>query len=515
MVCLCVVIIFIEQPISMNSQLPRINKKVDFIKNVLAWKLKTTTQNNILWKLVASQDNQRYSHQWFNTQLRLSNVCDIEQVQVPGSIILLPWGLKICERFVQLVREEAAQLDYEEYSYPKIIPKHYFNPMKEFIDLKTSLLYLDKNFALSPTGEYAVYSHWHSQIKTEQDLPKKIFQHTTYFRPMSSSKRSGGSVFLSMEANDVFEFHACFAEKEAAINEASQLRSFYEKIAEKTGTFVLWSLRPSWRNHGDLYEWSYGGDAIIPSGYSVQISCAYFQGNVFSKPFDIAFGKPKKWTSQATGAISRRLVFANLFQSMRSDGSLCLHPHLAPVQILILLTSNNTEDEMFAHQLLEILVKKNIRVDFKKVHQKRDLLRENKRWHQWGIPLKLMILSKEKHQNKRIILVRNDTQEEITDICNEQASEIISLALTDIINHHKNLLFQKKITECETLDSVRCCLEQHQSIALPLVMKPETVAQIEMLKKGEVLGFFWDEKPLKCLITQQETHERAWVSRRI
>lgn len=461
-------------------------------------------------------------HHWFNTMLRLNNVCDMGQIEVPGAIVMLPWGMKIIERFANLIREEAEQNNYDEYAYPNLVPTKYFDPLKDLINIPQSVLRVSSNldscqFSLTPTGEYPIYQHWNQNIKSKHDLPKKIFQRTKYFRPITSGKRSGGSVFLSMEAGDVFEFHSAFDNDLCATSESLKLLSIFRTITEKTGTVVLWTLRPTWTNRGYLYNWCYGGDAVLPSQNSVQVACAYYQGDVFSRRFNIRFQSQneKCFTFQATGAITRRMVFANLFQTIRADGALCLHPVLAPIQVTFFITSCTVEDENFVQQIIDELHKINVRLKVVRVENKKHFRKEEKTWYRYGIPLKLIFFGRQEFNEVKMILVRNDTGEECI-LLRQNVSEVIQKALQDIIRHHQNITkHQESIIDCANMDDVEKVLQNRRIAAIPLVIEQRCVQSIEQLKKGEVLGYYEAPHAANCVVTGNNTVARALVSRRI
>jgi prolyl-tRNA synthetase len=469
-------------------------------------------------KLSNCVPNKHYSHQWFNTQLRLNNVCDLNSVEVPGAMIMLPWGQKICEQFATLVRQSAEIENYQEYAYPHLVPKNYFDPIADLMPIEDNLLNIhlnNKKLALSPTGECTIYHHWQSIIKNKRDLPKKIFQRTKYFRPMTSSKRSGGSVFLSMEAGDVFEFHACFSTANEAMNETEGLLTLFETYSKNMGVFALWTLRPIWTNRGNLYRWSFGGDAILPSCYTVQVASAYYQGDIFSKRFNITCAK-NSFTYQSTGAITRRFVFSHLFQSIRQDGALNLHPNLAPIQVMVLLVSFQAEDERIIRQLIQEMEKFNIRVQLKKVMPKRQIHQEEKQWRRLGIPLKILFFGRKKHASIRIVMTRNDTGQEIENLSEENILKYINSALDDIKNNGiQTETYKKQIIHCRSKSEAKEALTAHHVISIPLSMNKASVSFIETFRKGEVLGFYSSQDSAPCIVTQQETSTHAYVSRRI
>ncbi|OGT29784.1 MAG: hypothetical protein A3E87_05480 [Gammaproteobacteria bacterium RIFCSPHIGHO2_12_FULL_35_23] len=486
----------------------------------LPWQIKSIAGDA---SVINSKEFLASPHKWFNTTLRLNEICDLEQIKVPGAMVILPWGVKIIEKFAAKVRKEAVENGYNEYSYPSLIPSSYFDAMSDLMDVKNSVLNVSSqqkkeshDLALTPTGEYPIYDHWRTIIKTKNDLPKKIFQRTKYFRPISSAKRSGGSVFLSMEAGDVFEFHSCFSEVNSATTEALKLLAMFKKIANDLGTFVLWSLRPTWTNNGYLYRWSYGGDAILPSKNTVQVSCSYFQDDIFSRRFNIAYSDNsiKLFTHQATGAITKRLVFANLFQSIRSDRSLCLHPDISPIQVVFLLTVYNSDDELIFEKIKDDLVLHGIQSELIRINSKSQFHQEEKKWYQRGVPLRVLIFGRKNHEKIKATMIRNDTGEELQ-FNYEQYEMLIKLAIKDIIASRSINHYQNNIVFCKNISELENVLEAKLVAFFPLSMQSQNVYEVEKLYKGEVLGFIAADEMMSCLISGEKVFTRAFVSRRI
>lgn len=463
-------------------------------------------------------------HKWFNTALRLSEVCDIEQIETPGAIIMLPWGQQICIRFSNIVREIAENLGYDEFSYPLLLPTQYLSPLSDLIDVDKSILKVNfndqkiesSNFFLAPTGECPIYQHWHKTVKISDDLPIKMFQKTKYFRPITSSKRTGGSVFLSMEAGDIFEFHSCFRNSDDSAQESFKMMDIFKTIANKVGCPVLWSLRPSWTNRGNLYLWGYGGDALLPSRYAVQVACAYNQGNIFSKRFNVTFSQKSKkyFTFHSTAAISRRLVFASLLQSMRSDMSLCLHPNLSPIQVLFLVSSCNSEDKEALDNISNCLKQNEIRIKVISVKNTNHLKKEERNWYKRGIPLKILFFGREQNSHIKCIIKRNDTGYEVKSITVENLYDTIIMALKDLENGRT--LFERKyqVLPSNSLDEAKLHLNNYKTISIPLTFNPQSVKSIDDIKKGEILGFYSGNSS-KCIVTGERTTTHAYVSRRI
>jgi prolyl-tRNA synthetase len=468
----------------------------------------------------------------FSRILKVTGVLDNKAVDLPGSLVFLPYGVRLLERFAEIVHRFYRMNGLNEYDYPMVVPMEVFGPEKTFYDLTNKLLYVgtEENFrknqpraVLNPTGEAMIYAHWKRIVKVKEDLPIKMYRKARYFRPFPPGKQTGRSVFRSLEAGDVYEFHTCFATAEEAEREMAKYMKMLYGISEYFRVPMLWGIRPPWTNQADIAMWSIGGDVPLPTKGTVQISTLYNQGQIFSKAYGIRYksGNEIHYSNHVTGCVTRRLLLAHLMLGLDINGNLFVHPHLAPDEVSIIYQSEHTQDDIELKALRDQLSGLNIRTTFFRSSSRKEINRLRKQNRMRGVPVEVLIQGRRFTEDRfKIVLTRSDTLEEAT---------IYSEGLHDLPKHIPPLLksigysyeqivsdfFFKQCVEVNSESELKEVLLSKQVAICPLLPTEESCLAISRWEKGEVLGFIKMAEERYCVLTNKRTNALAYVSSRI
>ncbi len=470
-----------------------------------------------------------YTQGKFSAALKRANILDNKAVDLPGNLVILPYGMKLIKLFSKHIETAFEQYGLQEHSYPLTAPIDSFEAEKKIFNLKDKILYIANDSELEsgsprgvlcPTGEATIYTHWSKEITTSSDLPITLYQKTNYFRPFSSGKHTGKGIFRALEAGDIFEFHSCFATKEQAL---FNLRKYYNMLCEisnKLHVPTLWTLRPPWTNNENLYEWSMGGDVPLPTGNTVQTATLYNQGDVFSKAYNITFKTDNKshYTQQVTGCVTRRLILAHLMLGMDVEGNLFVHPDLSPTQVSIIFKkNNNVHNSSISNFIHSVAVK--YRVSSVISNDKKVIIKHKNQNLCQGVPLEIFIQDKRDSTDKyKIVFTRCDTFEK-SEVYVDSLDGIIHIipSIMQMIGitfkqkvdkFYKNQLLQ--VTTIEQLSSAKNKLK-----LFPLLFDKKCCLDIEKMCNGEILGFLETEDTGKCILTGKKTKYTAVLSRRI
>ncbi|MGW9119946.1 hypothetical protein ACWGRV_25540 [Streptomyces sp. NPDC055663] len=462
----------------------------------------------------------------FAEVLHRTGVLDSRSIALPGATVVLPYGVRIVERFADLVKSSLRQAGYDEYDYPFLAPADIYRPTAELFDVEDRLLYAadraglaagHPRAVLSPTGEATVYTHWARLVRHESDLPIRSLRRARYFRPMPTGSRSGRSVFKAMEAGDVFEAQACFADRPAAESEYRALGEALKRVAADYTVPVLWSDRPREGNNGAVADASVGGDVPLPTGASVQVGCLYDQGQRFSRAYGVAVRShgERRFTHHVTAAITRRLVLAHLLLGLRSDRSLCLSPRTAPDQVgLIAFTP---EARTAAARLADALTATGIRVAAGSDAPRRDA----GLWQSRGVPLLAYVAApRAAGDTCRIVLVRADTRQEWQLLLDDptQAVAAVRTALDTVdraLITELNAYVGRRHVHVTVADDARQALAERSVVVAPLDPNPSALAEVASWHSGEVLGTRTDGVARRCVVTGAPTQGLAYLSSRI
>ncbi|WP_156440011.1 hypothetical protein [Burkholderia savannae] len=466
----------------------------------------------------------------FTRRLKQAEICDSDIIAVPGAVVVLPWGVELCERFAQLVRGIYGELELQEYAYPQVVPESCFSPMADLLDLRRCLLRVGTEQdskegrtrgVLTPTGEQVIANHWRHMVSRFDTLPIRLYQRARYFRPISSADRSGKGVFSALEAPDVFEFHCCHATEAAASDDIRRLARGLLEMSDALPLPQFIGVRPPWGNRNDLYEWGVGGDTPLLSGECVQTSAVYCQGQRISRRYDIGFGKneQRRHAWQVDGFVSRRMMYAQLGLSTLADGSLIVHPNLAPIQIAVLARSQFEDERQALRSTFDEIKSRGLRATIDFVADAQVMKARIKQLRARGVPLLLLYFGRRHVQDAaRIRLCRPDNEQELAIDENDDLPEVLSKALADVeasVNRLVHSQVRSLISFAQTEAQAKEMLAARKCVIAPIAPTRANVEAVANWRMGELCSFAAAEDVAPCIFSGRPTRARALLSRRI
>ncbi len=135
----------------------------------------------------------------FASALREASLFDNRSLGIPGAVIALPLGQQVTRLYWELVRHHYDAAGLQEYDYPFLAPPSYQQEFDKVFPSQDKVLFVGtlKEFEanhpralLLPTGESLIYNHWARTVRSETDLPIRMYRQARFFRPWA--KRSSG-----------------------------------------------------------------------------------------------------------------------------------------------------------------------------------------------------------------------------------------------------------------------------------------------------------------------------------
>ncbi|MET7737581.1 hypothetical protein ABZT02_40650 [Streptomyces sp. NPDC005402] len=477
--------------------------------------------------LVAGADRAGFTMRRFARWLREAEVLDQGPIDLAGASVMLPHGMRMMRRFDAIVRRAYELRGYEEYDYPLLVPDSVLEPSRGVISLDKALIFAGddidwaegrKRMVLTPTGEGAVYTHWARLVRTRRDLPIRTYRHTKYFRPT----RSGRSVFRAIEASDIYEFQACFADRVSAAEGFAVGLAMAREVCAAVHVPVLWGTRPPWTNNTGVAEATVGGDVPLPTGSTLQVSSVYRQGQRFSRLYGVGYreGGQLHHTHHVTGALSRRLVLVHLLLGMDADGALVVHPDLAPTEVALTLAGGDPAERTAAEALAARLISGGVRCELVITADRKEVGRLHRRWHRQGVPIRVYLQPRRTvNERTRAVVVRADTREEAVLLTDDLAplAELLPTAVKEVGVGYLARTRGFVRGQCQPVDkgTIREVLTERAVAVAPLSATREAVEAVASWGLGEVLSLRRAEEPSPCVITGEPTYTVAYVSPRM
>ena len=287
----------------------------------------------------------------FAQRLSAAEILTTHPGMLSGAQVLLPYGVKLIERMMGEVCRVYEEHGLERYEYSTVVPTSNITAVRDVLDIEEKVVYIGEKqdfrenkpaAALCPSGEEVIYAHWKHIVRDRRNLPIRMYRRASYFRPR---RGSGQSVFRSLEARDVMEFHLCLAGETERLEAADGLVTMLRSLLDTLAVPSIFSTRPLWGNRDEVSLCTVGVDTPLPTGSTIQSGCLYHQAQLFSKALAIGMREGGKivHTHHLTGAVSRRLLFIHLLLGMSSDGALLLHPNVAPEQVSVVFQATEAE----------------------------------------------------------------------------------------------------------------------------------------------------------------------------
>ena len=381
---------------------------------------------------------QRSFSQWFQDIDSKAGLVDY-RYPIKGCGVWLPYGFKLRERVIGVIRSLLDGTGHEETLFPIMITSEMIEKEAVHIGSFGEQIFwvthagkhkLEEDLALRPTSETAVAPMLKLWIRSHADLPKKIYQVVSIFRYETKSTKP---LIRVREVTTFKEAHTSHATAEEAEEQVKVAVGLYSQFFDDLNLSYVISKRPEWDKFaGSLYSIAY--DVILPDGRVLQIGTVHNLGQNFAKAFDITFEEEDGSRShiwQTSYGISERVIAA-VVAVHGDDGGLVLPPKVAPIQAVIVPIPYKGEAGKVLEkcgEIAEALRGRGVRVEV----DSRDKVTPGSKFYEWemkGVPLRVEIGPRDLERGA-VTLVRRDSMEKMQ-VSEGKVAEEIERLLKDV-----------------------------------------------------------------------------------
>jgi len=369
--------------------------------------------------------------EWYSEILEKAGIYDV-RYPVKGCGCYLPYGFKIREKILEIIKKKLNEKEHEECLFPMLVPETFLMKEAEHIKGFEDEVFwvthggkeeLGEKLALRPTSETVIYPIIREHIKSHGDLPIKIYQIVNCFRYETKHTRPLIRVREIMTFKEAHTFHSS---KEDCLDQVREAVRMYKEIFDELGIPYIICKRPEWDKFPGG-EFTIAFDTILPSGRALQIGTVHNLGQNFAKTFDIKFETKEgnqDYVYQSCYGISDRVI-ASVLSIHGDENGLVLPFNVAPIQMVIVpLLFKNTKEKVLtkANEIRIELEKQGYRI---KLDDREDM-RPGKKYYEYeyiGVPIRIEIGPKDLEEEK-VIIFRRDTKEKIKVDINNLTSEL-------------------------------------------------------------------------------------------
>ena len=435
--------------------------------------------------------------QWYTDVVLKTKLVDYGPVK--GTMVIRPYGYAIWENIQREMDKRFKETGHINAYFPMLIPESYLRREAEHVEgfapevavvTHAGGEKLAEPLVIRPTSETIIgemYSKW---LQSYRDLPILINQWANVVRWEKTTRP-----FLRTSEFLWQEGHTAHASEEEAMEETLKMLEVYREFAETCLAIPVFTGRKTEKEKFAGAVATFGMEAMMHDGKSLQAGTSHYLGQNFARAFDIQFldkDGTHKYAYTTSWGTSTRMIGA-LIMAHGDQRGLVLPPVVAPVQAIIIPIAAKKEGVLDAVAALKAkLAKADIRVDS-------DLSENSPGWkfNEWemkGVPLRIELGPRDIEAGK-MILVRRDTCEKVeADLAD--AERVVRELLIDI---QKNLLEKarknrdSRVVSAESMEELLAGVEKGNFVkagwcgcrACEDAIKEKTAASARVIVEGE------------------------------
>lgn len=260
---------------------------------------------------------------------------------VKGTMVIRPYGYAIWENIQSELDKRFKATGHKNAYFPLLIPMSFFTKEAEHVEgfapevavvTHAGGEELAEPLAIRPTSETifgSMYSKW---IQSYRDLPLLINQWANVMRWEKTTRP-----FLRTSEFLWQEGHTAHATEEEAEEETMKMLGVYKEFAENCLAIPVICGKKTEKEKFAGAVATYGMEAMMKDGKSLQAGTSHYLGQNFAKAFEIKFldkDGVQKHVYTSSWGVSTRLIGA-LIMAHGDERGLLLPPVVAPTQVVI------------------------------------------------------------------------------------------------------------------------------------------------------------------------------------
>ncbi len=443
--------------------------------------------------------------QWYTDVVIKTGLADYGPTK--GSMVIRPYGYAIWENIQRELDARFKATGHKNAYFPLLIPMSLLQKEAEHVEgfapevatvTRAGSNELAEPLVVRPTSETIIcdmYSRW---IQSYRDLPLKINQWANVVRWEKTTRP-----FLRTSEFLWQEGHTVHATREEAEKETLDILYLYADFARDCLAMPVLIGQKTEKEKFAGAEETYGMEAMMQDGKSLQAGTTHHFGDKFARAYDIQFldrDGTHKYAWQTSWGVSTRLIGALIMAHGDARG-LILPPVVAPVQAIVLpIAIHKAGVEEAARSVIDRLVAAGVRCEGDFSDQTPGW--KFNEWEMKGVPLRLEIGPRD-IENGVVTVVRRDNGEKSV-VKNEELEGVIKCLLSDVHEsmYRKAEAFRdSRIKEAHTLDELKKYLDEGNFVKAMWCGSQECELKVKELMQATIRIMPFDQTPIddKCI----------------
>ena len=277
--------------------------------------------------------------QWYTDVVIKTKLVDYGPVK--GTMVIRPYGYAIWENIQKELDARFKATGHENAYFPLLIPMSFLTKEAEHVEgfapevavvTHAGGEELSEPLVIRPTSETIIGNMYAKWLQSYRDLPIKMNQWANVMRWEKTTRP-----FLRTSEFLWQEGHTVHATEEEAIEETMTMLGVYKEFAENCLAIPVITGKKTEKEKFAGAVATYGMEAMMHDGKSLQAGTSHYLGQNFSKAFDIKFldkDGALKYGYTSSWGVSTRLIGA-IIMTHGDQRGLVLPPVVAPTQVVI------------------------------------------------------------------------------------------------------------------------------------------------------------------------------------
>ncbi len=351
--------------------------------------------------------------QWYTDVVVKTKLVDYGPVK--GTMVIRPYGYAIWESIQNECNARFKANGYENAYFPLLIPMSFFTKEAEHVEgfapevavvTHAGGEELSEPLAIRPTSETIIGNMYSKWVQSYRDLPVLINQWANVMRWEKTTRP-----FLRTSEFLWQEGHSAHSNAEEAEAETKKMLGVYKEFAENCLAIPVICGRKTEKEKFAGAVATYGMEAMMKDGKSLQAGTTHYLGQNFAKAFDIKFldkDGAQKYAYTTSFGVSTRLIGA-LIMAHGDQRGLVLPPVVAPVQVVIVPIAQKKAGVLEkCAEIKETLEKAGVRVKLDDGDNSPGW--KFNEWEMKGVPLRIELGPRDIEEGKAVVF-RRDTLE--------------------------------------------------------------------------------------------------------
>ena len=398
--------------------------------------------------------------QWYTDVVLKTKLVDYGPVK--GTMVIRPYGYAIWENIQREFDRRFRENGYENAYFPLLIPMGFMTKEAEHVEgfapevavvTHAGGEKLAEPLCIRPTSETIIGTMYAKWTESWRDLPVRMNQWANVMRWEKTTRP-----FLRTSEFLWQEGHSVFASEEEAEEETQKMLAVYAEFAKTCLAMPVLTGKKTEKEKFAGAVATYGMEAMMHDGKSLQSGTSHYLGQNFSKAFNIKFTDKdgtQKFGDTMSFGVSTRLIGALIMTHGDARG-LVMPPVVAPVQVVIVPIAAKREG------VIEACVRLKDRLTAAGVRVVLDDSDNSPGWkfNEWemkGVPLRIELGPRDLEAGK-LLCARRDNFEK-TEMSLENAAEEIQALLKRVSENMYEKARERMNTRIVTKDSLEGILE--------------------------------------------------------